>query len=194
MIHPPFKPTTPRSFNFCRSLDLRDQRIRRPWTCGNPFIWGGSEVPEDQRIRRTWTCGNPFIWGGSRGSEGIFKPTPPRSFNFCSPLKNRFVDPPYEAILNIWKTMQDEGEKNRWPPKTLWSFGSDLFVRSWLNWARRLIDWWTDWTERGDWLIHELIELSLLAVGILRIPPGFRDTPLRFLRKLRARWRIICNL
>ena len=22
-----------------RSLDLRDQRIRRPWTCGNPFMW-----------------------------------------------------------------------------------------------------------------------------------------------------------
>ena len=58
-----------------------------------------------------------FIWGGSRGSEGPFKPTPPRSFNFCSPLKNRFVDPPYEAIRNISKTMQDQGRKKPVPPK-----------------------------------------------------------------------------
>ena len=91
---------------------------------------------------------------------------------------------------------------------------------NWLNWARRLIDSWTDWTEPrywliqgtdwiepGDWLKTEIKDITALETFVTSASSGhgggfmnwlnwamwrIRDTPLRFLRKLRARWRIFC--
>ena len=78
-------------------VDLKFQRIR------------GSEGPEHVEIPSYEVDLEDQKALSSRHRLGLS--------TFVRPSKNRFVDPPYEAIRNIWKTMQAWLSQNLWPPK-----------------------------------------------------------------------------
>ena len=90
-----------RSVMRARSLDLRDQRIRRPWTCGNPVMWGGSEIPADHRIR-TWSCGNPFMWAGSERGEKKKKKQFEEAWTSGNPFAQLKLSPHQFFVLLIY--------------------------------------------------------------------------------------------
>ena len=80
-------------------VDLKFQRIR------------GSEGPEHVEIPSYEVDLEDQKALSSRHRLGLS--------TFVRPSTNRFVDPPYEAIPNIWKTMQATQAADLWSPKTL---------------------------------------------------------------------------
>ena len=115
------------------SLDLRDQRIRRPWTCGNPFMWVyfypyrspfGGPCPRPLFFTfRSWNL--QFFTEIQRGMSLFFLTSGQTLLESCHLLENR-------------EHRQTDPQTDRPTMKVNWM--------NWMKWIE-----WIEWNEMNEW-------------------------------------------